>query len=206
MKITLSVNGRYHAFDLANQLQKLGHLNRLITSYPSFYAEKWGIQKDKVISILPIEIMKRITQKNPLIPTITKHWFYLKYQHLFDEIASHYISKESDIFIGWSGSSFKCIKRAKRLNIKTILERGSSHILTQKKILQEEYHKNNLLFHGLNDQTVKQELKEYETVDYIEIPSTFAYKSFISNGVSKSKLIQGFRGIDLSSFKTGKTE
>ena len=40
MKITILAGGRFHAFDLAYQLEKKGHLLNLITSYP-----KWKIRK-----------------------------------------------------------------------------------------------------------------------------------------------------------------
>jgi len=34
MKITIQVGGRFHAFNLAYQLERRGYLQKLITSYP----------------------------------------------------------------------------------------------------------------------------------------------------------------------------
>jgi hypothetical protein len=53
MKVTVIVNGKFHGFDLAAQLHKNGHLLRLITSYPKFKADEWGIPKNKIVSLLP---------------------------------------------------------------------------------------------------------------------------------------------------------
>ena len=50
--------------------------------------------------------------------------------------------KDTDILVGWSGFSKKCFIEAKKFDCIKILERGSSHIQFQKKILVEEY--NNL--------------------------------------------------------------
>ena len=59
MKINVSVVGRFHAFNLAAELEKKGHLNKLITTYPKFKAQQWGIPKNKIVSKLSLEIYKR---------------------------------------------------------------------------------------------------------------------------------------------------
>ena len=52
MKVTIIVGGRFHAFDLAEQLEKKGFLHNLITSYPSWKLNKnFNIKKKKIISI-----------------------------------------------------------------------------------------------------------------------------------------------------------
>ena len=56
MKITIVVGGRWHAFDLARELQQAGHLHRLITNYPRWFVKRWGIPKDNVVS-LPLTLL-----------------------------------------------------------------------------------------------------------------------------------------------------
>ena len=51
MKITIVVGGRWHAFDLAQQLHAHGHLHRLITNYPRWFVMRWGIPAEKVVSL-----------------------------------------------------------------------------------------------------------------------------------------------------------
>ena len=65
-KVITSVNGRFHIFEVSNELNKLGYLERIITTYPSFTMFKWGIPINKVKSITEIEILKRLLRKFPL--------------------------------------------------------------------------------------------------------------------------------------------
>ena len=37
MKVSILVGGRFHAFNLAQQLQKRNYLEQLVTSYPKIY-------------------------------------------------------------------------------------------------------------------------------------------------------------------------
>ncbi len=46
MKICVGSAGPFHAFDLARQMERLGHLEHLYTAYPSWRVE--GMPKEKV--------------------------------------------------------------------------------------------------------------------------------------------------------------
>jgi len=54
MRVVVSVNGRFHGFDLAAQLYKRGHLDRLITSYPKYKVKEWGIPSEYIVSFLSV--------------------------------------------------------------------------------------------------------------------------------------------------------
>lgn len=195
MKVNISVFGRFHAFDLAKQLNRFGVLNKLITTYPKFKANEWGIESKKVISEFQLEILNRINQKlNIKSDRLTN---YLKSLHAKN--SSKYLDN-CDIFIGWSGSSLEMLTLAKEKDIITILERGSSHYSHQQNILKDEYEKFGLKFNS-NLQNWERELIEYELADYISIPSTFVKKTFIDQGISEDKLIVNPYGVDLENFK-----
>jgi len=199
MRITISVNGRFHAFDLAAQLHKRGHLHRLITSYPAWKAKEWGIPGSKVVSLLPLEVLKRAIG---YLPTSSfKNWMTFKQKQLFDLWVARRIPLDTDIFIGWSSNSLFSIKRAKKHGITTVLERGSSHMLTQLQLLREEYDSCGLNFNEHHKGITERELLEYELADYISIPSSFVKRSFIEHDVPKKKLIQVPYGVDLKAFK-----
>ncbi len=91
------------------------------------------------------------------------------------------------VFIGWSVMSLHTINRAKKLGMICILERGSSHIVVQNKILKEEYNHFGKRF-SIHPSVIKKELQEYEAADYISVPSNFVGNSFISEGFSAAKL------------------
>jgi glycosyltransferase involved in cell wall biosynthesis len=199
MQVIISVGGRFHAFYLAQQLLERGYLKKLITSYPRFEVKKYGIPPKKVNSIIITEILERGWRRLPnFINDIYNPQFFIC--DLFDKLVSKQI-EESDIFVGWSSFSLYSLRRAKKSGAVTILERGSSHISYQQQILKEEYEKFGLKIRGAHPKVLEKELKEYEESDYIEVPSSFAKRTFLQYGINEEKLIQGFRGVDLSEFR-----
>lgn len=200
MKVNISIVGRFHGFDLAKQLQKNGFLNILNTTYPRFIAKRWGIRELNIKSNIFLEFLRRYIIK--YVPQIFRNKIanYINKKHALSNIK--YLNK-TNVFIGWSGSSLECLIHLKNKNknkIITILERGSSHYSFQMKILSEEYSKFNKIF-PINYKTWQRELLEYELADYISVPSNFVKKSFIENGIPKSKLLLNPYGVDLSNFK-----
>jgi len=119
---------------------------------------------------------------------------------LFDRHASRHIKNDCDIFAGLSGCSLYSLRRARHLGAKTVLERGSSHMLYQKKILTEEYRKFGLEREVAHPKVVERELMEYQEADYISIPSHFVKDTFIQQGVPAAKLIQTPYGVNLTNF------
>lgn len=196
IKVNVAVIGRFHAFNLAVYLQKKGILNKLITTYPKFITQRWGIRKELIISEVLLEVIRRYGKNIPL--------FSMNYLNqmisIFHAKKSAKYLKECDVFIGWSGSSLETLIEAKKANKITILERGSSHCNFWRNILEEEYSKYGKHF-DLNYKVWERELLEYELADYISIPSSFVKRTFIENGVSEEKLLVNSYGVDLSEFK-----
>jgi glycosyltransferase involved in cell wall biosynthesis len=199
MKITISVGGRFHAFNLAHQLEKHGYLQKIITSYPKFETEKYGIPKNKINSIILKELFQRGWY---LLPNSIKNKYDPNFfiNQVFDNLASKKINNP-DIFVGWSNYSLKSLRVAKNNGAIGIIERGSSHIEFQTNILKEEYEKYGQKIKTAHPKTIEKELEEYEEADYISIPSSYVRRTFIEKGISEEKLIQVPYGVDLSSFK-----
>jgi predicted alpha/beta-fold hydrolase len=64
-KVGISVGGKFHAFYLAEQLQKRGMLGQLITSYPRFEVMKSGIERDRISTVVVKELLERGYRKLP---------------------------------------------------------------------------------------------------------------------------------------------
>jgi glycosyltransferase involved in cell wall biosynthesis len=199
MKITVFVPGRFHAFYLVSQLIKKGVSSDLITTYPRFVATKYGIPAANIKSFFLLEAIRRSWEK---LPACIRNLYNIDYfiSDFFDRLASKEVS-ECDICIGWSGSSLHTFRKAKTRGAKTILQRGSTHILYQQKIVSEEFRIWGCKFNGIHPQIIEKELKEYAESDFIEVPSSFARQSFRELGISDNKIIQSFRGVDLGEFK-----
>jgi hypothetical protein len=178
MRVNIAVVGRFHAFNLAKELQDKNLLNKLITTYPKSIVSKWHIKKELIKDEIFLEIFRRYKNRIPFISNTYLETFIQK-NHA--KKSARYLN-ECDIFIGWSGSSLESLIEAKKQNKITLLERGSSHYNYQMKILQET-NKNFLP----NYNSWQRELLEYELADYISIPSSFVKRTFIENGYHREK-------------------
>ena len=189
MKVTISLMGRFWAFYLARELQNHGNLERLITSYPVFETVKYGIDRERIRSLVIHEIFNRAWVKAPRLLEAHVNAQYLVHE-LFDRRAARHLPPKSELVVGWSSYALHTLRRAKELGAKTVLERGSSHIVYQDEILREEYGR--LGLRGLDlahPKIIDKELSEYQEADFIAIPSQFVKETFISRGVPAAKLL-----------------
>ncbi len=201
MKVTLSLSGRFHGFDLAAQLEKRGVLERLITSYPKFALAKYGIPPAKIRSILEKELLHRLFFYY-LPPALGGgHTLEFALNEYFDRRAARYVPADTDLFVGFSNFSLRGIARAKELGAKTIVEHGSSHIAYQHDILMEEYARFDAPAPYFDPRSVEKGMREYALADAIAIPSLFAKRTFIEQGIPAEKLIHVPYGVNLGSFR-----
>lgn len=195
MDVTIQVHGDWHAFELAEQLEKRGNLNKLITGkYLDSRVVDGKIKSDKIDRI-PLDILRSIFSKAPG-NSYLDYGIYL--DRVFEQVSSRKIGNP-DIFVGWSGASLKSIRKANEKGIITVVERGSSHIEYQKELLEEEcevWGKKNI-----GAKRIERELKEYEEADYIAVPSNFAKRTFVEKGVDEEKIINVSLGADLSNLE-----
>lgn len=193
MKVVISCSGKFHAFALAEQLEKNGMLDTLYTAYSSIKnpvakllvsrRDKEKINKNKISTCLPIAFGMKL-YKNPFF-----------WNDLFDMwVAFNIRRSDASVFIGWSGMSLHSLNAAKKKGMIVILERGSSHIQLQQQILNEEY-KNFGINFQIHKKTIAKELIEYSVSDYISIPSIFVQDSFLEYGIDRSKLILNNYGV-----------
>ncbi len=197
MRVALSVGGRFHAFDLAQQLHKRGYLTRLLTSYPKYKLQSWGIPKSKIKAFTFKEIVSRLHDRLPK----RLQWEDMKYwpNEWFDRMASRNLP-DVDICTAWSGHGLHTIRRAKAQGALTFIERNSSHIEFQRDILCQEYANYGVNRPPVNQRALEKELLEYNEADYIVVPSTFAERTFIQKGVRQEKLLRIPFGVRLKDF------
>ena len=138
MKIIISCLTKFHAFNLAEQINKNKSLRCFYTSYAyqknlifRFFTkriDKENIPKSKIRTNIIIAALVKTLNFDYFIVQIFDLWVstMLRFQPKFD------------FFIGWSSMSLKSMKVAKSKGAIVILERGSSHILFQEKILRKK--------------------------------------------------------------------
>ena len=99
MKITIVVGGRWHAFDLAHELNKQGHLYKLITNYPTWFVKKWKIPQEKIVSLpLTFWLVKAIYKLGGESLMMRCQWWVHRW---FAKRAANYLSG-SELIHGWS--------------------------------------------------------------------------------------------------------
>jgi len=197
LKVTISCCGKFHAFALAEQMQKNGQLNSLMTCYAyqrNTFLRRFVRRIDKEI-IPASKIHSNIILAFPIKLLQGSAYLWLD---LYDRwVAGKIKNNQCKVFIGWSGMSLHAIRAAKASGKITIIERGSSHIVYQNQILQEEYKKFGIDF-SIDKRTIAKELIEYNEADYISVPSNFVRNSFLKYGFPESKLFMNPYGVSSS--------
>ena len=196
MKITVSVHGRFWAFELAKGLSQFGHLDQLLTTYPSFMVRKF-VGSDMTLKTMPLlELRRRVYSKfaidgNPDL-SIAKR---------FGEFSKRHVRSDTDIFVGWSSASLEAIKPAQDLGAKVIIERGSTHIAAQTDVLRAAYKEFGLGFNETDVEIIEREEQEYMLADKISVPSNYAAQTFVDRGISKNKIFINGYGVNLGLFQ-----
>lgn len=200
MKVSLVVGGRWHAFDLAKELEHSGVLYRLVTNYPKFKTRLWGIPDEKVVS-LPLSLLLTKSVYRVGGEALNMRWQYFLHQRFARPAARHL--EGSDIVHGWSSFSLPSLRWARENRVPFVLERSSAHMKVQCTILREEYEKLGLQGPATHPGIVRQELEEYSLADRISVPSIFVKRTFIEEGFTEERLFHNPFGTDLRSYIPG---
>ncbi len=153
-------------------------------------------------SDIPENLIKKITVDAPKkIKGVRRIYPDYLEDNLFDFLVSRKLTK-SDIFHGWNHHCLFSLRRAKELGAITVVERASSHILTQNELLQEEYKRWGVKRKPIHPWVIKKCLAEFAEADYITVPSSFVYDSMVERGISEKKLILIPFGVVPEKFKT----
>jgi len=200
MNITVSVHGRYHAFDLAKGLSQLGHLDQLLTTYPKFMAKKF-VGTDASIKSVPLLELRRRMYSKLGIGGKPDLWIVKS----FGNFSRQHVRDDTDIFVGWSSASLEAIKPAQDLGAQVVIERGSTHIATQTDVLRAAYKEFGLKFYETDLEIIEREEQEYALADKISVPSNYAAQTFVDRGVSIDKIFVNGMGVDLGLFQAPAT-
>jgi glycosyltransferase involved in cell wall biosynthesis len=202
MRVIQSCLGKFHHFHLARQLHRRGDLVCIFTGYPWFKLKNEGIPRKMVRTFPWLHGMRmgggRFGLKSPYLIRELEQWSHRAH----DRFTCRNLPA-CDVFVGLSGTALETGKKAKSRGAIYVCDRGSSHIRFQSRIMNEERtvwgisHR----FEELVDpRTVLREESEYETADFITVPSEFTRRSFIAEGISAEKVIKIPYGADVSRF------
>lgn len=194
-KINILSPGRFHVCDLARELNNQGFDVKFYSFVPAKRTEKFGLPRkcsaSLFLAMIPFLLLEKKIFKG-------KRWTSRLRINVQDFLTGIYMRK-CDILIAMSGDFVFSLKIAKKHGSTVILERGSKHILEQKRILE-----NIPSLKGKNpvpDINVKRELEGYKIADYISIASLHVKSSFEKYNIPEDRLFVNPYGVDLSMFK-----
>ncbi|HUY27885.1 MAG TPA: glycosyltransferase family 4 protein [Candidatus Binataceae bacterium] len=196
IKVAVASAAPFWAFDLARQMERLGHLARLYTAYPRFKVD--GLPAGKV-STFPW-LMGPATIAGRFGMLGLRERLNMRAIETFDRWMAARV-EPCEVFHCLSSFGLESHRAARaRHGALTVCDRGSSHIVFQNEILREEYARFDIPFRGTDQRILDRELAEYEFCDLISVPSSFAMRSFLEYGVPREKLRLNPYGVDLSMF------
>lgn len=191
IKINILSATRFHVLDLARELSRQGYDVKFYSLLPKCKCAEFGLSRKCCASLFllccPMELFSRFLTK------VFKRTFYFRKK--FQDWLTSLVMRKSDITIAMSGQYIKALRKAKSNGSIVILERGSKHILEQKRILDEIPGAGHV-----SEIDVRREIEGYELADYVSIPASHVKESFLKYGYDVNKLFVNPYGADLSMF------
>jgi glycosyltransferase involved in cell wall biosynthesis len=186
MKIAIVVQGRFHAFDLANALLRRQHDVTVFTNYPRWAVKRFGFPEARVRSFwLHGAISKAAYRARDSVAMRPERLL----NPLFGRWAARELARESwDVIHSWSGVSEEIHERCRGRSRLNLIMRGSAHVREQDRILRDEEQRTTSRLDRPDEWIQQREEREYQSADRIVVLSSFARDSFIAQGINPTKL------------------
>ena len=198
-RVVLTTHGRFHSFDLAEQLQQAGLLSAIYTPYPKFKLRNTRVDPRLIRSFPFVSALHRLVEGRPA-PRIVKQMLQLHAGMAIDAYVK-LTRPPCDIVMALSGSGLASGRDVQRRGGRYICDRGSTHLRYQMRLLAEEYERVGIPFEPVHPRMIAREEAEYAEANAITVPSRFAARSFVESGVDAAKLHVIPYGVDLRHFQ-----
>jgi len=197
--VVLTTHGRFHSFDLAEQLQRAGVLRAIYTAYPKFRLRNTRVDPGLIRSFPYVSALHRLVEGRR-VPLALRQMLQLQASRAIDAYARATLPP-CDLLMGLSGSALKTGSAVRRRGGRYVCDRGSTHLRYQMRLLAEEYDRAGIRFAPVHPRLIDREEAEYAEADAITVPSHFAARSFAEYGVDAAKLNVIPYGVDLEHFR-----
>ena len=201
MRIGIIVPGRFHAFEVARELQALGHEVHIRSNYPYHQAERFGIAKTNYRNL----VLQRVAAKlgSMLSPDSQwPEWLESRLMTWFGTWAARSLRSvgDLDLLYLFSGAALPALQLDFPGRPLKLVARGSSHIDTQDQLLADEGVRAGLAVARPSNWMRVRERREYLAGDHVEVLSTFARDSFLAQGFPPERVHLNTLGCDTSVF------
>ncbi len=198
MNVSVFTIGRFHHFDLGRQLLRRGHCLSLFTSNPRSRVDLdlRSVTKNHPLMRIPFAIGNRLG--------FGAHLYWLDEVLLKDLGGWLKASLDigwTDVFHGLDGCGPIAGRFAKENGKLWICDRGCTHILAQREILVEEHKYWQVSAPKFSPDRLERCVAEYEEAHAITVPSQFARRTFLEQGIAEERVFVCPYGVDLSEFR-----
>jgi glycosyltransferase involved in cell wall biosynthesis len=205
MRVVQAVFGVFHHFELAHQLHRRRHLQRLYSTWPWARLKREGLPRELVRTSPALHtaqyLLGRTGHAPPQLLSKLASWATLS----FDRYTAYEVERDAagypDAFIAISGAGLLTGRRVQQHGGKFICDRGSTHQRFQDRIMLEEHRRWGLPAPLPRPHIVVREETIYAQADAITVPSTVAKRSFTAMGVASEKVHVIPYGVRLDRFQ-----
>lgn len=200
MRIVQTVFGVFHHFDLARELDRRGHLERIFSTWPWKRLQREGIARARVSTFPWVHTPEFLLRRAGMLPQVLDDLTGYMNALTFDEYVTRKLP-ECDALIGISGSSLKAGRLLQSRGGTFVCDRGSSHQRYQEQIVSEEFRRWGITSPVSDPRDTAREEEIYSMADAITVPSSFAARSFHAMGVEQAKVHTIPYGVRLERFR-----
>lgn len=200
LRIALVVHGRFYIFDLARELIRMGHDVVLFTNYPKRVCERFGIPRAQVVNNVVHGVTSRGLMK--MFPGGLGGRVERLNNTKFGLWAARAVTDRGpwDVVASMSGVAEDLFIELKGAHTLCVLERASTHIREQKRILAEEERAGGGCVEQPSDWIIAREEREYELADLVHVLSPSLQQPFIDAGLPLTKLSVLLLGVEINKF------
>ena len=201
LKIAIVVPGRFDSCELARSLTERGQEVTLFTNYPKWAVERFGISSYDARSFWVHGVLFR-----------ANWWLHRRFgvtypekqfNQIFGRWAAYALKRGGpwDVIQVWSGVAEEVLLELKPTGAFIQLIRGSSHVRTQSRLLEDEKKRTGVSLDRPSPWIIAREEREYAMAEQILVESSFSYNSFLAEGVPPNKIKFIPPGTEMSSFR-----
>ena len=201
MKAGVVIGGRFPAaYRTLEGLHAAGLEGRIVTSHPRSRLPAYAFDSRALSCHGWLEYFYRGVEQLPFVRDIVPaQW--LKSVAL-DLLACRELC-DCDVVNGWSGTCEGLFRRAKRRGALTLLQTGSAHAAMQKKLVDDERRRHEVVRAPTPTAMLRRQLAEYALADAIVVPSQFVRRTFVEAGVPADRLHLVPEGVDCTALQPG---
>jgi glycosyltransferase involved in cell wall biosynthesis len=200
MQVALTTLGVFHSFELARELDRRRLLHHILSPFPWKRLQREGLPRNRVRTwpwlATPYMLLPRLHMDAPPL----RRWLEWNISTTLDNQALRYLDG-IDVLIALSTTGLRSGQELQRRGGQWVCDRGSTHIRFQERVLLEEYARWGVHHIPHQERVSVREEQEYAAANFISVPSSFALRSFVREGVPAAKMRLMPYGVRLEQFK-----